>query len=68
MMALEYDRVNPTTAEKGIADYVDYLKRKKEEDRATTLNRSEDNLIEQFDINRMIEDMTKIPSIFGKNT
>lgn len=54
MLPMEYDRVNPITAEKGIQDYVDYLKRKKEEDRATTLNRSEDNLMEQFDINRMI--------------
>lgn len=64
----EYDRLNPITAEKGIADYVAFLQKKKEEDRATSMNRSQDNLLEQFDINKMLEDMTKIPSIFGRNT
>lgn len=33
----------------------------------TALNKSEGNLLETYEINRMIEDISKIPNIFGKN-
>jgi hypothetical protein len=37
--------LNPVTAEKGITDYYAFMQKKKEADRATALNRSEENLV-----------------------
>lgn len=64
----EYERLNPVTSEKGMADYYAFLQRKKEEDRTNALNRSEGNLMENMDVSIMLDGMTKIPNIFGKNT
>jgi hypothetical protein len=64
----EYERLNPVSSEKGMADFYAFLQQKKEQDRVSALNRSEGNLVEDMDISLAIDAMTKIPNIFGKNT
>jgi hypothetical protein len=43
-MAAEYERLNPVTAEKGTAEYIAFVQRKKEQ-KAQAMNISEGNLL-----------------------
>ena len=68
-LAAQYDRLNPVTAERGTIEYFAFLqRRRKDEEKVNAINVSEGNLLENVDISLMLNGMTKIPNIFGKNT